>query len=159
MKKAFGLVLVFSLLVPLGLQGQESPPAELQRLDWLVGEWSYGGEEGSWKCEWLGGFFVQCRDSFVFEAGERVTVLETWGYDDDEGVFTFDRYWSNGKVEAYKGWVSGNTWTFLSDETAEVTERFTMVEESQTAGSYKWEGCVKGGEWVLDTEGRFTKDG
>ena len=78
MKKALGLVLVFSLLVPLGVQGQEQSP-ELQALDYWVGEWtttSADGSSGTQVCEWLGNSFVQCEGSFPEES-----LIWVMGYD------------------------------------------------------------------------------
>jgi len=103
--------------------------------------------------EWLGDFFV--RGNEVTPAGWN--VLHVMGYDAEEGVYTWLRYWSSGYSDAAKGWFQDDAWTFVFTEPAGNIRRMTMAYESDNELAFKWERAVEGGDWETFGEGRTTK--
>ena len=155
MKKAFGLVLVFSLLVPLGLQGQERS-AELQALDYWVGEWTSTDSDessGTVVCKWLGDSFVQCESSFTEES-----VIWVMGFDAVAGGYTCAYFNGNGDSGAFETvGLRDDTWTWLLDIPTVGQFRATFVMESQDVMTFKGEMAEEGGEWVVQDESRITR--
>ena len=157
MKRAL-LALSVVLLVPTQALAQEASSAEHQRLNSWVGEWTYvlGDASGTFAAEWLGDSFVQLDEVYTDPSGSTVNVLGVIGYDAEEGVYTWHRYWSNGYNDAAKGWVHDNTWTFLFDEPVANKSRMTLIEDSG-GWNFKWESSVEGGPWEESSAGRTTR--
>ena len=129
---------------------------EHQRLGQWLGEWTYVVEDGSgtMSVEWFGDFFVWISE--VAETGdERLHVV---GYDAEEEVYTWHRYWSsNGYSDAAKGWLHENTWTFVFDVAAGIRNKMTVTVEPPDDMTFKWERSVEGGPWEALEEGRTTR--
>ena len=156
MRRLVFAVLALAFILPITAQAQETPPPELQRLDTYVGEWTWEG--GTEVGEWLGDFFVQSIEVATYASGNTVTTRYVYGYDAEEEVYTLHSYGSDGSIQAGKGWVHGNTWTWLFDEPAGRRARQTLVEESPTVAIFKWEVSIEGGDWEeLGSETRATK--
>jgi len=128
---------------------------EHQRLGQWLGEWTYviGDGSGTMSFEWFGDFFV--RASEVTPTG--ANVLHVMGYDAEEEVYTWHRYWSNGYSDAAKGWLHEDTWTFVFDVAAGRRNKMTVTAESPDDLVFKWERSVEGGPWEALSEGRTTR--
>ena len=156
MKRALGVSVVFALLLPLSLHGQEQSP-ELRKLDAWVGEWSYRiGESGHGTliCEWIGHSFVKYTESYTDEAGATGEILGVWGYDPEAGLYTWVRYWGNGRIDHFTGTFDGNVLTY-SEKTEDSTKlRAVITIESDNLKTFQWEESVGGGPWQKISEGR-----
>jgi hypothetical protein len=155
MRRLVFAVLALAFILPLTAQAQREQLPEHQRLGVWVGEWSYeiGDGTGTMVFEWFGDFFVKASE--VTPNG--ANVLHVFGYDAEEEVYLWHRYYNSGGRDTAKGWVHDNTWTFVFDEPAGRRRRMTMVEESSTVIAFKWERSVEGGPWEVTAEGRETR--
>jgi hypothetical protein len=155
MKRALSVLLVLSLLVPLGLQGQERSP-ELQALDYWVGEWTGTDTEGSMGtivCKWLGNSFVQCEGD-----SPDGPVLWVMGYDATEGAYTTAFFFGNGENGAFDTvTLQDGTMTWLINIPTGGQFRGTWVLESQDVMTYKGEVAEEGGDYVVQAELRVTR--
>ena len=155
MKKALGALLVLSLFVPLGVQGQEASP-ELQKLDYWVGEWTStdsDGSSGKSECKWLGDSFVQCEGDFT--DGSMLWVM---GYDAEKGTHTVSYFSSDGENGAFdSATLEGDTWTWLVEVPTGGGYRQTFVMESEDVMISKGELTEDGVEWVVQVEDRMTR--
>jgi len=62
----------------------------------MVGEWTYvEGLSGTWKCEWLGEYFVVCDEEGEIN-GVAFKDMEVYGYDVRQGVYTLQRFQAGG---------------------------------------------------------------
>jgi len=152
---ALPLAIVLLLAIPAQTLAQEGPPPETQRLGDWVGEWTYviGDRSGTMKFEWFGERLVRAEE--VTTNGYE--VLHVMGFDPDDEVYEWHRYWNNGFVDTAKGWLHENTWTFLFDEPVGNKRRMTMAWESMDEFSFKWERSIEGGNWEVISEGRTTR--
>ena len=153
------LPLAFLFLSAIPTLAQEAPPPELQRLNFFTGEWTYdfGTSSGTMAWEWFGDFFVQANEENTTASGDTIGLLHMFGYDTEEEVYTWHRYWSSGNNEFARGWVHGDTWTFLFDDPVGMMTRLIMVETSAHVVTFHWEGSVEGGPWEVTGEGRMTR--
>ena len=156
MRRILGLLILVWLALPLGLQGQERTP-EVQRLGDWIGDWTYtiSSQEsaGSMSFEWFGDLLVRAEEHTP--AG--YDVLHMMGFDPEEGVYIWRRYWNTGLVDMGQGWVHGNTWTFLFLEEPGNIRRMTMAFETPDVLAFRWERSVEGGPWEVTSEGRTTR--
>jgi len=155
MMRALGFLVAVTLVIPLSLLSQERSP-ELQRLNYLVGTWTYEseGSSGTMTCEWLGTALVKCDGS-----GATNRTVGLFGYDPQREVYTWMRYWGSGLVDDHIGWVDGDTWRFVQRDSAGGIYRCIMVEDSPTQISVRWYQSVRGGDWELSEETTMTKGG
>lgn len=160
MKKALGLLFVVALASPLSLLGQERSP-ELQRLDALVGEWTYldteGNEVGSDSCTWLGTGFLQCDGVYTNPSGATIHLLSVFGYDRRMERYTWLRYWSTGLIDDHIGWLGDNVWRWVQEDSAGGRYRLTQTWESPTSVSFQWDQSIDGGDWEPSLAGKATK--
>ena len=155
MKKALGTLLVLSMLVPLGLQGQERSP-ELQKLDEMIGGFADTPDgKPDQVCSWVGDNLVQCP---VFGEDGSVTNIHIMGYDAEAGTYTASRFiGSSGFSDTGRGWINGDTWTFIYGDNPSRIIRFTGTWESEGVWVYKWERSVEGGPWEETSGGKAYK--
>ena len=56
-----------------------------------------------------------CTNQFEPTTGT-VEIHTVYGYNRHEKAYTMYRYWSNGWSDFAKGWVEGNTWTWVFED-------------------------------------------
>ena len=153
MRRTLFAVLAFLILLPVAAQAQERS-AEVQALDSWIGEWTYvlGDSNGTMEFELFGDLM---KGSEVTGGGNDVVHMA--GYDAEEGVYRWRRYYSSGYTDAAEGWIHGNTWTWLFVEPVGRIRRMTMVFESEDSITFRWERSVEGGAWEVTGEGRSTR--
>ena len=165
MRRSFSFVfpaaIPFLLTCPNPTAAQDRSP-ELQRLGFLVGEWTFEmntGGSGTEVCEWPGPRLLRCDDEYALPSGVVGRMVGVWGYDPDQEVYTWHRYWGNGRIDHSIGWVDGDTWTFIerTDGSPRRAARLTIVEESATGYSFQWESSIQGQDWVPSSHGTATK--
>ena len=150
------LLLALSLcLLTCPAEGQRTPSPEHENLAIWIGDWSYsmGSGSGTMSFEPFGEFFVRA-DEVTPNGNE---VIHVMGYDPEEGVYTWSRFYSSGYSDAAKGWVQDNTWTWVFSEPVGSIRRMTIAVESPENFSFKWERSVEGGPWTQMSEGRTTR--
>jgi hypothetical protein len=155
---AFTLAFLSSLTIPLTLHAQERSP-ELQRLDYLVGQWEWDSDAGSGTmiCDWLGSRVLKCQSDFTFPDGNTSQTVSIMRYNVSRKCYTWVRYWGHGVVDDHWGWVDGNTWSWTQRDSAGAQYRFVMVEDSPTYMSTQAYQSVDGGDWVHYADMTATK--
>jgi hypothetical protein len=169
-KRLLFVVLLLVLALPCMAFGQTPPPKpgpEVQQLAKWLGTWQCAyenktgtREKGEWTyaCEWgLGGFFLHCKGKT-----KTTDMTAVWGYNVEEKAYWTFRYFSNGGMDFSRGWVSGNTWSYvIENEHSGGKARRRQLKgtfESPTAWTYQWDRSVEGEPWVITQVGRCTKD-
>jgi len=148
------------------------PGAEHKAIAYFVGKWTAEGEmkasplgpggkmTSSDTCEaFAGGFQVVCRGKGNGPMGA-MTSLGILGYNGGEKAYTYYGIDSTGMADYAKGQKSGETWTFESTTNMNgqsIKSRYTMVESSPTAYTFKWEMSKDGTTWSTVAEGKATK--
>jgi len=157
--------------------GQESAPKpgpEVERLAFLVGNWTLEGvvqpgvfgpggkfSETS-RGEWMeGGFFVIVHEHYAGAVGDSDAISFT-GYDQERGVYTYWGFGSGGETEISTGQNTGNRWVWsrggkMKGQAA--TIRYTVVVTSPSTYSFKSEISTDGANWTLFLEGNAHKGG
>jgi hypothetical protein len=175
MKKLLVVVVVLAFAVPCLAQTAQPPKPgpEVQKMAYYVGTWKSEGEakkassfgpagkfSSTDTCEWfVGGFHVVCRGEGTGPAGKR-TALDILAYDAEAKAYTYYGISSLGENGGAKGSLTGSTWTWLWDGKAAgkpVKYRYTEVQVSPTAYTFKAEESVAGGPWTVIEEGKATK--
>ena len=165
--KKLSLILVLSTwTVPCFAQTTQPPKpgAEQQALqDFFVGTWSceFSTVKGAVKqsCEMtLRGFFLECRQ----EGSQGVGLVSVAGYRPEQNSYTMFRYWANGSSDFGRGWLHGNTWTYVFDNevaSGKTRRRQVTITGSSPPGAFttKWETSVEGEAWQVTQEGKCTK--
>jgi hypothetical protein len=152
--------------------GAPQPSPEIQRLGYFVGEWtsesdihpgamgSGGKATGQSRCRWLdGNFFVSCNDESTTPMG-KMSVLGVLGYDAAKKLYTWSGFNSMGKAETATGTVSDKTWTFAGESDIggrTVKTRYTVVETSPSAYTYRFDAMTDGSSWTAIIDGRVTR--
>jgi uncharacterized protein DUF1579 len=163
------------VLIAVFASAQMTPPKpgpELKRLDYFAGTWTLQGDmkpsefgpggkmTESERSEWMqGGFFLVSHVDFKSAMGDG-TGLAIMGYNPDEEVYTYDAFNSWGEGEHAKGSVSGDTWSWLSEDKMmgkPTKTRFTMKEGSPDAYTFKFEMAGPDGVWKTVMDGTATK--
>lgn len=164
--------------VSTSLAAQSPQPAkpgpEHQKLGYFVGKWT---SEGDMKpspfgpggkmtmtdtCEWLEGkFAVVCHSQGKGPMGA-VKSVGIMGYSPEEKVYTYYSADSTGMTMTTvpRGTVQGETWTYTDESMMggqKVKSRFTMVTQSPTAYTFKFETQGADGKWMSVMEGKATK--
>lgn len=131
------------LLFPAFASAQDRSP-ELQKLDYFVGEWTYGSEEspGSMHFEWFGSF-LRCTE--VTSRG--VEVLHIWGYDPDDEVYRGCRYYETGYADCFHGWFSENQFAWVVEGRLSPITKIAFNLESPSTYTFQWSRMVEGGDW------------
>jgi hypothetical protein len=152
--------------------GPPKPGPEVKRLGYFVGNWKSTGEmkpgpmgpggkiTATDKFEWLpGGFFVVLHSKGTSSMGpfEGVAYM---GYDVNRKVHTYHEFTSTGEAVTSEGTVTGDTWTWTSEEKqgSTVTNvRVTLKEVSNTEYTFQLEMSQNGGAWMTVEESKSTK--
>jgi hypothetical protein len=112
-----------------------------------------GEGSGTMSFEPFGDFFIRAEES----TPNGNEVLHVMGYDPDEEVYTWHRFWNSGYSDIGRGWVQDDTWTWVFNEPVGSIRKMTIVVESKDAFSFKWERSVQGGPWTPMGEGKTTR--
>ena len=176
MQRTFNRIWIL-LLVGVTWAWAQQPPAmpkagpEQQRLHYFVGDWrteaemkaSPFGPGGKFTSTdhamMLGDFFVVTQSDGRGPMGS-MRVVSTMAYDPKEKAYTYDEYTSMGEHQISKGSVSGDTWTWTSDEEMggkTMKGRFTLKETSPTSYTFKFDMSEDGSAWINVMEGKSTK--
>ncbi len=134
--------------------------AELQWLDYIVGEWTDTGSGGTGTsmCKWVGDSFVQCENVDTDTSGNAHPSLQVMGYNAEEEVYSLSIFAGDGHTFTLTGTLQDDTVTWLGASPGGSGKvRIINVIESQTAMTWKMGGSVKGGEWQEWAEGRSTR--
>jgi hypothetical protein len=167
--KNLPVIVLFMLAVPCMAFGQAQPPKpgpEVQKLAYYVGTWKIEGEFATGKlsstdaCEWFtGGFYVVCRNEGTGTTGKR-TNLRIIAYDAEAKAYTYYQITSSGRSTSAQGSLTGGTMTWLREGNAAgkpTKYRYTEVQVSPTAYTFKGERSVAGGPWTVYEAGKATK--
>jgi hypothetical protein len=158
MRRMLGAVLMIWMLVPAGVNGQNTPPEQLQNLDWIVGDWVYEGENsGTWECEWLGEFYVVCDEEFTNEEGNSFKAVEVFGYDANQRMYTYQRFFSTGAHQTANAFKRGDFMLFNLTGRMAGFRRFFLTLDSPTVMRFRWETASGGGAWEVTSEGTARK--
>jgi Protein of unknown function (DUF1579) len=153
-------------------QGAPKPGAEHKPLEYFVGKWKSEGEmkpgplgaggkmTGSDTCEWFtASFHVVCRGEGSGPMG-KMSSMGVMTYSAPEKAYTYYGIDSFGSSELATGNKKGSTWVFTSTSHMEgksFQSRFTIVETSPTAYTFKWEYSLDKKTWAVMMEGKATK--
>jgi len=167
--------LSFMVLVAISVVAQmplPKPAPELSTLDYLAGDWiseadmkpspmGPGGKMTSTdQVHWMEGkFFLVMHSKFKGAMGDG-TSLAVMGYDPAKKVYTYNEYDSMGQINHSEGTVTGDTWTWTSDENMggqTFKGRYTMKVVSPTAYNFSYEMSQDGTKWTTVMEGKSTK--
>ena len=147
------------------------PAPELSQLDYLAGDWISDGDlkpgpmgpggkvTSNGHVYWMEGKFFLIMESKMTGAMGDGTYLAVMGYDPEKKVYTYNDF-SMGQVGHSEGTVSGDTWTWTSDENMggqTIKGRYTMKILSPTSYTYKYEMSKDGTNWTTVMEGKSTK--
>ena len=168
-----GLFAVLAAISANAQTGTPTPAPELKKLDFLTGDWTSTGDmkpgpgmpggkfSYSTHAEWMeGNFFLVEHSDLDLGAMGKGKELAILGYDSDKKVYTYAAFNSMGEAEISTGTVSGDTWTWTSDEHMggmTMKGRFTMKVLSPTSYNMKFELSQDGTNWMTGMEGTATK--
>jgi len=167
------VVLLFAIALPAVAQmAMPKPAPELKKLDYFVGTWTTAGDikpgpmgrggkwTGSEHYEWMeGGFFLTGKEEYTGPDG-KAQGPAFLGYDTNDKVYTYDAFNSMGEAGHSKGTVTGDTWTYTSNEKMggqSFKARYTMKIMSPTSYTMKYEMSQDGMNWTTVMEGKATK--
>lgn len=168
MKAGYLLAAVFAACAA-SAQGPMEPPAELKKLDWMLGEWTstvkwtYQMEMDvpyTVKCEWDGQFLKSTSKMDLM--GMAMTQTAYYGWDAAAKKYrgwTFTNFSPEPRIES--GTVSGDTLVMISEPwnvgTGElVVGRMTLTKKGATELHVVLE-FKEGDKWVNAAEGTFKK--
>jgi hypothetical protein len=168
----FVLAVVLIALAASAQMALPKPGPELKRLDYFLGNWTLQGDMKASEFgpggkmnetehnDWMkGGFFLVSNTDFTGAMGDG-TGIAVMGYNADDKVYTYDAFNSWGEAEHAKGTLTGDTWTWLSDNKMmgkTVQGRFTIKEGSPTSYAFKFEMTGPDGAWKTIMDGTATK--
>jgi hypothetical protein len=113
-------------------------------------------------CQWFdGGFQLVCKSQAKGPVGSMAS-LGIMTYNPNERVYSYYGIDNKGMNELSIGNKEGPKWTFMSTtQMGEQTlkSRYTIVESSPTAYTFKWETSPDGTKWSTVMEGKSTKSG
>lgn len=150
------------------------PGPEQKRIGYFVGTWksdtdvkpnpfTTGGRIAMTdNCEWFpGGFHVVCNSSGTGPQGP-MKGIGIIGYNPEEKTYTYYGIDNRGMGSLSKGSIQGNTWDWHGEDKMGgklIKSRYTIVENSPTAYTFKWETSEDGRSWTTAMEGKATKTG
>ena len=173
---ALGFILITTAVGASAQMGPPTPAPELKKLEYFSGSWTIDATigPGPWGSggkfsstgtgEWMkGDFFLVEHNDFTLpaELGGGGSATAVLGYDADKKVYIEDRFDSNGRHEKSTGTLSGDTWTWTSENNYNgmtIQGRLTMKVASPTSYTSKYEVSADGGaSWMVFWEGKATK--
>lgn len=138
---------------------QESGPAKLKQLAWLIGQWTASGDDQSMqtKCEWIAGERFISRAYSISRGGKVVrSGLQIIGWDPLGGQIVSWQFDSEGGFGSGSWTRDGRRWLITSIGTLpDGTETLaTNILAPLDADSFTWQstGRVVGGATLPDTE-------
>jgi len=165
------LYLVILVAVSVSAQMPMPKPApELSKLDYLAGDWIWDGDMkpspmgpgGKFTFNdhvyWMEGKYFLIMEGKMTGAMDG-TSLAVMGYDLEKKVYTYNEF-SMGQVGHSEGTVSGDTWTWTSDENMggqTFKGRYTMKILSPQAYTFKYEMSKDGTNWTTSMDGKATR--
>jgi hypothetical protein len=158
------MMLLFAVAAKAQIPSLEvpKPAAEVQRLASMLGTWKSEMDKSSATntCEWFpGGFGLVCHSEGTAQDGG-YSGIALYSYDPEAKVYTGYSLGSLGPGGMAKGTVTGNTWLFQSESTANgkpVRTRLTLVEVTPTSQTVKMEISMDGSPWTVVGEAKATK--
>jgi len=152
MRRALGVFLVFSLLVPLGLQGQST---ELEKVQFFVGEWTYEhtSGHGTMIFESFGDDLLYAKEEYTTDSGNLTKMFHVMGFDTEEGTYWWRRFTRSSGGAFFTGTVEGNTLTWMAEPSEGRQTRMVQEKESEDLFHFRWERSVDGGPWEATIEG------
>ncbi len=176
MKTRFTFFICVTLLLGIALSARAQtetakPAPELKKLDYFAGTWNAEGSmqpgpmgsgkfTGTNRVQWMeGGFFLVTQSEFNGAIGKG-TETAYMGYDSNDKMYTYDSFNTLGEADHAKGYVNGDTWTWLSETRIgpqTVKGRLTIKVLSATAYKFKFEVSPDGTTWNTEIEGKDTK--
>jgi len=169
------IAVVALLICSVGLVAQAptmpKPGPEQARLKYFVGDWKTEGDMkpspmgpgGKFTSTdhntMLGDFFLLMQSDGTSPMGKSKNVSFI-SFDPKQKTYVYDGYDSLGMHEMSKGNVSGDTWTYTSDEDMggkTVHGRFTLKEVSPTSFTMKYDMSEDGNTWNTFMEAKATK--
>ena len=131
MKRTFivvvGTLVLFQLVLAQAPPRAPKPGPEHKRMAYFAGNWTVEGEmkaspfgpggkfTGADHNEMLGGFFLVLHSQGKGPMGD-MKSLAVMGYDRDNKAYFYNEYASAGHMESAKGSITGDTWTWNSEE-------------------------------------------
>jgi len=161
MKRVLLVVLASAVCVaaahPLGAAEPRKPGPEHQRFAYLVGDWTVEGMDGQARVtgkasfEWWAGGFHLLRRWDIQYPGVSEKSFAVYEYDPESSSYSFHWINNSGRSGVRRGTVSGDTWTFYSDEkTADgkpLKARLLVKELPPDAMTWTWGGSTDGQTW------------
>lgn len=166
----WGLTAMTAAVALVHAQDMPRPGSEHKAMAYFVGKWQTEGAvtSGDGKmtstdtCEWFdGGFQVICKGVGQSPSGP-ATTLGVLAYNTTDKTYTYYGIDNSGTSELSTGSYRDKTWTFTANSTMggePVKSRFTMIEVSPTAYTFKWETSPDGSKWTEVLSGKSTKAG
>jgi len=166
------LAVTFFAITAVGQMPMPKPAPELAKLDYLAGNWISDGDlkpgpmgpggkiTSTDEARWMDGkFFLVMQSKFGGAMGNGSST-SYFGYNPDKKVYTYNEFNSMGQANYSEGTVSGDTWTWNSDENMggqSFKGRFTMKVLTPTSYTYKYEMSQDGTNWTMVMDGKATK--
>jgi Protein of unknown function (DUF1579) len=168
------------LTIWIGIATAQQPPEPLKpmpehkALGYFAGKWTSqsamkpgaygpGGKMTSKDdCQWFeGGFQLVCHSQAQGPVGSMAS-MGIMTYNPNERVYSYYGIDNKGMSELSIGRKEGSKWTFMSttqmgDQT--MKSRYTIIEGTPTAYTFKWETSPDGAQWSTLMEGKSTKSG
>ena len=177
MKRSVALILLALIAILVSstyAQGPPTPAPELNKLNFMVGDWTTEGTfvpgppgtppskfTSTDHNQWMdGNFFLVSNSEANMEGMGKIKGLVVMGYDPDQKVYTYRSFNSMGQSEYSTGTVNGDTWTWTGDEHfggMTFKGRVTMKVLSPTAYNIKFELSQDGQTWFPAMDGKATK--
>jgi Protein of unknown function (DUF1579) len=168
------LLVLMAAAPPLYAQegGPAKPGPEHKKLSYFVGRWNLEGTmqpgpmgsggtmSGTDSCEWFpGGFHLVCQSDGTGPTGA-MHGLSIMGYDPQQQRYTWYGIDNTGFGDGATGQLQGDTWSWISEFTIgeqSMKVRYTVIQQSPDAYTWRMEMQTAGGPWVLGGEGRETR--